>query len=183
MFIPPGWIATITAKLGVAVHERVRLAALAGVGYVDLASDAGPAAAAGGAITACIDERCRWLGSAFVHGTWLRAERHGADSSPEVTGWHDNFPLAFGAALQAPLMRHVKLTFDAMSVGAPTDTGGSVSEALVVSYGIRVFTRGLAAELGLVPPFSFEGGGGLGGALVLGVPTVDLSCRWGGRGP
>jgi hypothetical protein len=174
MVVPPlfedmPFIGMASAKYSVPLGERVHVAPLAGVGYASVDDDSGFALGAGGALSLCITEDCGSLVSAFVYAVWFLEETD------------DAFPVAFGASLLARVSRHIKLALEVGSGGVLSRADSQLAEGVVVSYGVRFFSGNLAGDVGFVRPFVFDGDD-FADELILGVPAVTFSYRWGGRG-
>jgi hypothetical protein len=174
MVVPPivedmPFIGMVSAKLGGAISDRVHVAALAGVGYAHVDDDQGTAAGLGGALSLCIDEECASLISAYAYGVWFWEETD------------DAFPIAFGVSLIGRLGRHVKLVVEVSSAGVLARDDSELAEGIVVGYGVRFFTGNIAGDVGFIRPFAFDGDDDFADELILGVPAVTFSYRWGGR--
>jgi len=164
------FIGMVSAKLGASLSDRVHIAAMAGVGYARIDDDdQGSAAGLGGAISICIDEACGSMVSAYAYGVWFWEDTD------------DTFPIAFGVSLLGRIARHVKVVIEVSSAGLLAREDSGFAEAVVVGYGVRFFTGNIAGDIGFIRPFAFDSEDEFGDELILGVPAVTFSYRWGGR--
>ena len=175
MAVPPlvegmPFIGAVSAKYSLPAGDAVHVAALGGVGYASVENDSGVALGGGGAISVCIDAPCASLVSAYLYGVWFFEETD------------DAFPFAFGVSLLARISRHVKMAVEVSSAGILFRGDPRLAEAVVLGYGVRFFSGNLAGDVGFIRPFVFDGED-FADELILGIPAVTFSYRWGGRTP
>lgn len=155
-------LAFLSAKLGLLAVERFHLA-LQGSTLLDREGRIGRMGTlVGGVASLCMDRDCHSLLNGYV----------GAGFS--ILGDESSVPLVLSASLVQRISPHVKLMLEVDS-GLILNPIYDEDRGIMVNYGLRITSRSIGVDLGLLRPICAECGGH--GEFPLGIPWLALSYR------
>lgn len=161
------FVGQISAKLQLLDEGRLKVAALAGLWFVNDENDyEGDSendlvvGSLGGAASYCLDETCAGLLSASA------TLSHSNQDDEEI--------LLYGASLVHPLTRRIKLLLELDTATAFHDGESDDLDGYLFGYGLRFFQGDIAGDVGFLKPVGQDFDGD---ELPLGIPFVNFSYR------
>lgn len=158
-------LALLSAKLGLLALERFHLA-VQGSTLMEregrIARIGRMGTLVGGVVSLCVDRDCHSLLNGYV----------GAGFS--ILGDESSVPLVLSASLVQRISPHIKLMLEVDS-GLILNPLYEEDGGVMVDYGLRITSRSIGVDLGLLRPICAECGGH--GEFPLGIPWLALSYR------
>ena len=154
------------AKLRVVKTDNLRVAVNANVLYTSASGDHFTMGEVGAAASLCLDSACHSL---LTGGMQIMFGINTTNSSGA-------FVFVPTASFIGRLGRHVKALIEVDSAGYHANGDTQLARGALVMYGLRFYSREIAADIGFARPLCSDGCST--GSLLLGVPLVTFSYRF-----